>query len=74
MKVFTNKYPILGMLTMGAGNTIDADKITVDFEEGKVFKVLGFNFDDVVLQCDKKTIAVKVSLFALGFTETELDI
>jgi len=74
MKVFTNKYPVLGMLTVNADSTIQKGKLTIEFDEGKVFKVVGFSFDDFALECEGKTILVRASVFAMAFTETDLTI
>ncbi len=73
MKLFTNKYPILGMLTINKDNNVDKDSISIEFKEGKIFKMIGFCFDDLVLECEGKAIMVKASVFQLVFTETELD-
>jgi hypothetical protein len=74
MKVFTNKYPVIGMITMNADSTIDKESINVEFEEGKVFKVLGTIYDDFILECEGKVVAVRVYVFAIAFTETDLSI
>jgi hypothetical protein len=72
MKVFTNKYPVLGMLTINSDNTIDKSSINIEFEEGKVFKVLGIQFDDFILECEGKAVAIKADMFIAAFSETEL--
>ena len=72
MKVFTNKYPVLDMVTMNNDGTIDKDEISIEFDEGKVFKVLGTAYDDFILECEGKVITVRSSVFAMAFTETDL--
>ena len=74
MKVFTNKYPVLGMLTFSPDGYIEKESIIVEFDEGKVFKVVGINLDDLILESGGKTIAVRATVFAIAFTETELSI
>ena len=74
MKVFTNKYPILGMAVIDMDNTVDKESIEVQFEEGKVFKVVGVIFDDFILECDSRVVSIKATAFGLAFTETELAI
>tara|TARA_R110000796_G_scaffold10347_1_gene34446 strand:- start:406 stop:630 length:225 start_codon:yes stop_codon:yes gene_type:complete len=74
MKVFTNKYPVLGLVTMNADCTIDKEGIKVEFKEGKVFKVLGTVYDDFILECEGKVVAVRAHVFAISFTETDLSI
>jgi hypothetical protein len=74
MKVFTNKYPIIGLMSMNADNTIDKESINVEFEEGKVFKVLGTIYNDFILECGGKVVAVRATVFSVAFTETDLSI
>lgn len=74
MKVFTNKYPVLGMLTMKSDGTFDKNSINIEFCEGKVFKIIGISFDDIVLECEGRVVSVKSTVFSISFTETVLDI
>lgn len=74
MKLFTNKYPIFAMVNINIDGTIDKDAMPVEFKEGKVFKVLGVCFDDFILECEGKAVSIRSSLFAMAFTETELDL
>lgn len=74
MKVFTNKYPVLGMVTLNREGMLDKGGINVEFKEGKVFKVLGIVCDDFILECEGKIIAVRASVFSVAFTETDLSI
>lgn len=74
MKVFTNKYPVLGILTVNQDGMIDKESISVEFKEGKVFKVVGVYYDDFTLECEGKIIIVRSTVFTSAFTETDLSI
>ena len=74
MKVVTNKYPIFGTLMVNSDNSVKKESLTVLFEEGKVFKVLGVSFDDFILECEGRAITVRGTVFELAFTETNIEI
>lgn len=72
MKLYTNKFPVLGILTIDKDNLIDRDSVEIQFEEGKIFKVLGITYQDVVLECEGVAIYIQYALFAMAFTETDV--
>ncbi len=75
MKAFTNKYPILGGLILNEDDfSFDKSVVKVEFEEGRVFKVVGINFGSFILECDGRIVEIRAQLFSLSFTETDLDI
>ncbi|MBX2848910.1 MAG: hypothetical protein KTR16_11360 [Acidiferrobacterales bacterium] len=72
MKVFTNKYPIIGEILMGTNG--ECESIEVKFKEGKVFKMKGVHFDSFILECEGRTVVISPIAFQLSFTETDLNI
>ena len=75
MKLYTNIYPLIkdSMMT-GKGCFIEKDTIEILFDEGTVFKVIGFTEFGIIIETKGKAIIIRAELFKLSFKETEIDI
>lgn len=51
---------------------VDASDLTVVVPEGKIFKMIGVAYLDVVLECEKKHYTFNASLFSEMFEATEV--
>jgi len=75
MKLYTNKFPISkGFTPVQHDNTVLEEDVEMLFPEGKVFKVLCMNAQEVLLTCEGKVIPVVPSMLQVGFEETEITV
>ena len=75
MKLYTNKFPISkGFTPVQHDNTSLEEEVEILFPEGKVFKVLCMNANDVLLTCEGKVIPVVPNMLQVGFEETEINV
>ena len=73
MRLYTNKFPILaGGICIHAGGKVEDNSVKIEFEEGKIFKVVGVDQCGIILTCEGRFFGCNADLFAVTFTETEI--
>lgn len=72
MKLYINKFPVLSVVSIIEDNIVDKRNTEIQFEEGKIFRVIGVSYQDVILECEGITIYMHCKLFAMAFTETDV--